>query len=226
MIELEHVTVVYDNGVHGLRDFSITFNAGEFVFVTGPTGEGKTTLLRTIYREVVPRKGTVKVAGRDVTRLGPGQLTVLRRRLGVVFQDFRLLPDRTVEENLLFALEAAGAGRQSSKRVAELLSLVGMFEVRDRFPAQLSAGEQQRVCIARSLIHNPPVVLADEPTGNLDPETSWGIIEVLQRISAEQGSTVVVASHDEVVVTRAQRRVCRIEGGRLVRDDAVSGYRA
>ena len=227
MIELDNVTVVYDNGVHGLREFSLTINAGEFVFVTGPTGEGKTTLLRTIYREVMPRQGTVKVAGRDITRLRDGQLTVLRRRLGVVFQDFRLLPDRTVEENLAFALAAAGSGsRQVGRRIAELLSLVGLFEIRERFPAQLSAGEQQRVCIARSLIHNPPIVLADEPTGNLDPETSWGIVEVFQRINAEQGSTVVITSHDEAVVTRAQRRVCRIEGGRLVRDDQAAGYRA
>lgn len=227
MIELEHVTVVYDNGVYGLRDVSLTIEPGEFVFVVGPTGEGKTTLLRTIYREVVPREGVVRVAGRDLARLRPTQLTVLRRRMGVVFQDFRLLRDRTVGENLGFALFATAApARQIPRRIAELLALVGVTGVRDRFPAQLSAGEQQRVCIARSLIHNPPIVLADEPTGNLDPETSWDIIQVLQAINAERETTMVVASHDAAVVDRCQRRVFRLERGTVVRDVPVGGYRA
>lgn len=223
-MEFDRVSKTYPNGVVALRDVSFRIDPGEFVFVVGPTGTGKSTLIKMVYREELPTSGCVLVQGRDVTRLRGRQVPYLRRQVGVVFQDFRLLPRKTAWENVAFALEVTGTPpREVDRRVAEVLEVVGLASRADALPAQLSAGEQQRVSIARALVHRPPLLLADEPTGNLDPDTSWEIIQLLSRINLHH-TTVVVTTHDKTIVDILGRRVIALEGGAVVRDEARGLY--
>ncbi|HZT41073.1 MAG TPA: cell division ATP-binding protein FtsE [Chthonomonadaceae bacterium] len=225
MISLQDVTVAYSNEVAALSRVNLKIDKGEFLFLVGPTGAGKSTLLKLLYREMRPTQGRVLVAGQNVGQMRPRDIPRYRRTLGVVFQDFGLLPDKTVYENVAFALRVIGAGRKVVRRqVPQTLEMVGMAHRPDAFPHQLSGGEQQRVAIARALINDPPLLLADEPTGNLDPDTSLGIIQLLNHINV-RGTTVLVATHDAAIVDRMQRRVVAFESGRIVRDDAQGAYR-
>ncbi len=223
MVYLEDVTVVYPNGTRAVTEVSLHIERGEFVFIVGPSGSGKSTLLQLIYREIPPTAGRVIVASQDVTALLGSRVPYLRRIVGVVFQDFRLLPERTVWENVGFALDVVGASRREKfRRVPVALELVGLAEKAQVYPNELSAGEQQRVSIARALVNAPQVLLADEPTGNLDPEISWEIVQILADI-ADRGTTVIVATHDREIVNRLRRRVVSITSGRIVRDDRSGG---
>jgi cell division transport system ATP-binding protein len=218
MIQFCDVSLVYPNGVQALSEINLRIAPSDFVFIVGPTGSGKSTLLGLIYRELVPTQGKVFVAGQDVTQIPRSAVPYLRRRIGVVFQDFKLLPQKTVWENLAFVLRVTSVPRREiRKRISEALDLVGIMHRCDAFPAELSGGEQQRASIARALVNNPPILIADEPTGNLDPDTSWGIVQILSRINA-RGTTVLVATHDNQVVDRLIRRVVALDGGRIIRD--------
>jgi len=224
MIQLQDVSVEYPTDRVALRDVSLRIEKGEFVFLVGSTGAGKSTLLKLIYREEAPTAGKVIVAGQNLTTLPAREVPFLRRRMGVVFQDFGLLPNKTVFENVAFALRVIGAGRREIRRkVPAALELVGLMRRCDGLPAQLSGGEQQRVAIARALVNDPPVLIADEPTGNLDPDTSMGIAEILAHVNL-RGTTVVVATHDKLIVDRLGRRVVELDRGRIVRDDARGSY--
>lgn len=224
MIELCSVSVVYPNGVRALSEVNLRVGRGDFAFVVGPSGSGKSTLLKLIYRELLPSEGNVFVSGQDVTRIARSSVPYLRRKIGVVFQDFKLLPQKTVWENLAFVLRVISVPRREiRKRISEALDLVGMIHRCDSFPAELSGGEQQRASIARALVNNPPILLADEPTGNLDPDTSWGIIQILSRINA-RGTTVLVATHDNQVVDRLMRRVVALDSGKIIRDQDIGMY--
>ncbi len=226
MIEFEHVSFVYASDVEALHDINVQVDKGEFVFIVGPTGEGKSTFLKLIYREEVATSGRVIVAGTDVGRLPRRRVPFLRRRVGVVFQDFRLLADQTITENILFALEAMGVPRRDMRRRAqEVLRQVGLGQRMDAFPAELSGGEQQRACIARAIANYPPIVLADEPTGNLDPDTSLEIVLLLRDIHI-RGTTVIVASHDRHVVDTLNQRVISLHRGRIIRDVPRGSYYA
>ncbi len=226
MIELQNVNVTYGGERNALRDVTLHIGKGEFVFVVGATGAGKSTLLRVLYCDVPVTTGTVTVAGRSLHRMRPADVPRFRRSLGVVAQDFGLLQDRNVFENVAFAMRVVGAGRREIKRrVADMLELVGVIHRPDAFPEQLSGGERQRVAIARALVNDPQLFLADEPTGMLDPETSLGIAEILYRIN-ERGTTVVVSTHDKHMVDHEARRVVQIEFGRIVRDDKMGRYDA
>jgi cell division transport system ATP-binding protein len=222
-IALEDVSKVYPNGRRALADVDLTVPDGDFVFLVGPSGAGKTTLIKLLIRDEVATSGTVFVAGRDVSRLSRREVPKLRRRIGIVFQDYRLLPNKSVRENVAFALEVTGTpGRQIRPAVERVLALVGLTAQGDQLPTQLSGGEQQRTAIARALVHEPRVIIADEPTGNLDPLISWEIIQLLLRIN-ELGTTVLMATHNAEVVTALRRRVVALEDGRVVRDE-VGGY--
>ena len=224
MIEINNVSVSYPNGVQALSKVNLCVADGEFVFIVGPTGAGKSTLLKLLYREERATEGRVVVAGQELNRISQRDLPFFRRKLGIVFQDYGLLPNKTVYENIAFALRVTGANRiRIRKQVQETLEMVGMLHRPDAFPHQISGGEQQRVAIARALINSPPLLIADEPTGNLDPETSMGIVQLLQEIN-RQGTTVLVATHDAHVVDRMQKRVVAFMQGRLVRDDAQGAY--
>jgi len=226
VIDFEHVSFTYDNDIEALHEVDAHLDKGEFAFIVGPTGEGKSTFLKLIYREVVPTSGRVIVAGTDVGRLPRGRVPHLRRRIGVVFQDFRLLSDKTISENILFALEAMGVPRRDMRRrTAEVLRQVGLGFRMDAFPSELSAGEQQRACIARAIANYPPILLADEPTGNLDPETSLEIVTLFRDINI-RGTTVLIATHDKQVVDTMNRRVISLHRGRIVRDVAQGQYYA
>ncbi len=199
-------------------------NRGEFAFVVGPTGCGKSTLIKMLIREVETASGQVLIAGRDLERIPSSKVPMLRRRIGTVFQDFKLLPNRTVYDNVAYALQVIGAPRSEIRRqVPEILRLVGLQSKIHNYPDQLSGGEQQRVSIARAFVNHPPLLLADEPTGNLDPETSIGIMQLLYRIN-RTGTTVLVVTHDREMVDKMRRRVIALEEGRLVRDQAGAGY--
>lgn len=224
LIELEGVSKVYPNGRVALQEVSLSIQEGEFVFVVGPTGTGKSTLLRLLYRDEVPTRGRVRVAGFEVHRLRPGAVPYLRRQLGVVFQDFKLLPNRTVFENVAFALRAVGTPPEwVTARVRASLEQVGLVDRLDAFPHELSGGEQQRVSIARALANGPRILLADEPTGNLDPDTSWEIVKLLSRINL-RGTTVVMTTHNRTVVDVLRRRVVEMSEGRIVRDEVRGRY--
>jgi len=226
MIQLDRVTVEYPNGVRALHEVSLSIAKGDFAFVVGPTGSGKSTLLKLLYREVVPTAGTVIVEGEDVGMLKPAAVPYLRRKLGIVFQDFKLLPQKNVWENLAFAMRAIGASpREIRRRIGEVLELVGLTHRCDSFPHQMSGGEQQRAAIARALVNHPTLLLADEPTGNLDPDTSWGIIQLLDQINT-QGTTILVATHDNQIVDRMRKRVVELDSGCLVRDQQRGGYQS
>ena len=224
MIELCHISVGYPSGAMALEDVSLSIAPNEFVFLVGHTGAGKSTLLKLLYAAQRPTSGQVRVAGLEVSTMRERDIPWLRRRLGVVVQDFGLLPDKTVYENVAFALRVTGAGwREVRKRVPQVLEMVGVMHRPDAFPHQLSGGEQQRVAIARALVHEPAVLLADEPTGNLDPATSSGIMQLLEYIN-NRNTTVVVATHDAAIVDMMQRRVVALAAGRIVRDEATGSY--
>jgi len=224
MIVISDVSVRYANGVEALTKANLQVDRGEFVFLVGTTGSGKSTLLKLLYREMLPTEGRVYVAEQEVTALTRREIPLLRRRLGVVFQDFRLLPYKTARENVAFALQVIGAEpRDLRVKVGRALARVGLGERADAMPHELSGGEQQRVSIARALVNEPPVLLADEPTGNLDPDSSLEIMSLLTGI-ADTGTTVVVATHDRDIVNHYRKRVVRLAGGRIVADRAGSGY--
>lgn len=223
---MKEVSKVYDNGVAALNNVNIDIEKGEFVFVVGSSGAGKSTFIKMILREVLPSKGRLIVNGRDVMTMKESEVPYLRRGLGIVFQDYRLLPDKTVYENVAFAMQVIEAPRREmQKRVNNVLDLVGLKEKFKSFPSQLSGGEQQRVAIARAIVNSPMIVIADEPTGNLDPETSWDIMDIFKRIN-KTGTTIVMATHDKNIVDTMQRRVVAIENGCIIRDEmkGVYGY--
>ncbi|RDV82138.1 cell division ATP-binding protein FtsE [Ammonifex thiophilus] len=226
MIKFCNVTKIYPNGVRALVDVSFSIERGEFVFVVGPSGAGKTTLTKLICREELPTRGQVLVNGRNVARLRPSEVANLRRRIGMVFQDFRLLPRKTVFENVALALEIAGASwREIRKRVPEVLARVGLADKARCFPHQLSGGEQQRVAIARALVNRPFLLMADEPTGNLDPQTSWDLLQLLLKIN-EEGTTVLMVTHAWDLVNAVGKRVISLQEGRLTEElPAWGNYR-
>ena len=224
VISMVDVGMTYPNGKVALADVNVTIPAGDFVFLVGPSGAGKSTFIRLLIREQLPTSGRVVVAGRDLSRMRRGDVPRLRRRIGIVFQDFRLLPNKTVFENVAFALEVTGTPRSEvRRRVPMLLNLVGLHEHDEHLPTQLSGGEQQRVAIARALVHDPAMLIADEPTGNLDPVTSWEIIQLLIQINGF-GTTVLMATHNQEIVNAMRRRVLALEHGVLVRDEAGAAY--
>jgi len=224
MVHLKDVSVEFNNGVRALSDVSISVYKGDFAFIVGSTGSGKSTLLRLIYRDMLPSSGTVIVDGDSVTTLKLSMVPYLRRKLGVVYQDFKLLPQKNVWENLAFALRVIGTKpKEVHRRIGEVLELVGLTHRCDSFPNQLSGGEQQRAAIARALINYPTVLIADEPTGNLDPTTSWDIIQLLEQINV-RGTTILCATHDSQVVDRMKKRVIQLEAGKVVRDENKGTY--
>jgi cell division transport system ATP-binding protein len=224
VISMVDAGLTYPNGKVALADVNVTIPAGDFVFLVGPSGAGKSTFIRLLIRELVASHGRVQVAGRDLGRMRRGQVPKLRRRIGIVFQDFRLLPNKTVAENVGFALEVTGTPPADIReRVPQLLSLVGLQDHANHLPTQLSGGEQQRTAIARALVHDPAILIADEPTGNLDPVTSWEIIQLLIQIN-ELGTTVLMATHNQEIVNAMRRRVLALEGGTLVRDESGAAY--
>ncbi|ACX51622.1 cell division ATP-binding protein FtsE [Ammonifex degensii KC4] len=226
MIRFCNVTKIYPNGVRALIDVSFSIERGEFVFVVGPSGAGKTTLTKLICREELPTRGQVLVNGKNVARLRPNEVANLRQRIGMVFQDFRLLPRKTVFENVALALEIAGASwREIRKRVPEVLAKVGLEDKARCFPHQLSGGEQQRVAIARALVNRPFLLMADEPTGNLDPQTSWDLLQLLLKIN-EEGTTVLMVTHAWDLVQLVGKRVISLQEGRLTEElPAWGNYR-
>ncbi|AYY12089.1 cell division ATP-binding protein FtsE [Actinobacteria bacterium YIM 96077] len=227
MIRFDNVTKVYPTqSGPALENLSMEVERGEFVFLVGPSGSGKSTFLRLVLKEEKPTSGRIRVAGKDLHRLSNWKVPHLRRRVGTVFQDFRLLPNKTVFENVAFALQVIGKPRRQINRdVPAVLELVGLDGKHDRMPDQLSGGEQQRVGVARAFVNRPLIMLADEPTGNLDPATSVGIMKLLDRIN-RTGTTVVMATHDQSIVDQMRKRVIQLESGRLVRDQSrgVYGY--
>lgn len=224
MITMEHVSKKYENDVLALNDINITIYKGEFVFVVGPSGAGKSTFMRMLLRETLPSSGTVKVNGYNISAMRNKDVPYLRRSLGIVFQDYRLLPNKTVYENVAFAMRVIEAPRRLIQRsVISVLGVVGLKDKYRCFPHQLSGGEQQRVAIARAIVNQPSIVIADEPTGNLDPETTWGIMEIFDRIN-RAGTTIVMATHNKDIVDTMQRRVITISQGAITRDVAQGGY--
>jgi cell division transport system ATP-binding protein len=224
IIELRDVTKVYPGGHMALDRVSLAVDRGEFVFLVGPTGCGKSTLIKTLIRDEAATDGTVRIAGRDIGALPEKKIPQLRRNIGTVFQDFKLLPDRTVYDNVAYALQVIGASRaQIRAQVPETLRLVGLSTKLHSYPDQLSGGEQQRVSIARAFVNHPPLLLADEPSGNLDPVTSIGVMQLLYRIN-KTGTTVVVVTHDREMVDNMRRRVIELYEGRVVRDEVSGGY--
>ena len=224
MIRLDNVTKVYDGGVVALKDVDLDINKGEFVFLVGPSGSGKSTLIRLMMREEKPTNGDIWIAGKHASELPGWKIPHLRRSIGTVFQDFKLLPSKTVYENVAFAMEVTGKSRSAiDGQVPQVLKLVGLSEMAERLPRRLSGGEQQRVSVARAFVNRPLIVLADEPTGNLDPATSVGIMRILDRIN-RTGTTVVMATHDHAIVDAMRRRVVQLERGRVVRDESRGVY--
>lgn len=224
MIDMKGVTKKYPNGVTALSSVDVTIKQGEFVYIVGPSGAGKSTFIKLIYREEKPTGGIVTVGGMNTATLKRRSVPALRRKVGVVFQDFKLLPLLTVYENVAFALEVIEEEPAViRKRVLEVLDLVGLKHKARMLPTELSGGEQQRVAVARSIVNNPKVVIADEPTGNLDPDTSWDIMRLFDRIN-ERGTTIVMATHNKDIVNTLRRRVIAIENGRIVRDEQRGDY--
>ncbi len=224
MIEYENVTKYYKTNV-GLEDVSVRIENGDFVFLVGPSGAGKSTFIKLMLKELDADSGVIRFGDMEVGKLSNREVPMLRRGIGIVFQDFRLLPKKTAFENVAFAMEIVHCTRRTIKRqVPQVLSLVGIEDKRDKYPDELSAGEQQRVAIARAIVNNPAVLIADEPTGNLDPDTAWGIMRLLERIN-NRGTTVVMVTHAKDIVDRMNKRVIAIENGKIIRDDVGSyGY--
>lgn len=224
MIHMAGVTKVYSNGSVALSNITVKIDKGDFVFVVGPSGAGKSTFIKLLLREELPTKGELLVNGRNVTAMLPADVPYLRRSMGIVFQDFRLLPNKTAYENVAFAMQVIEAPRREmQKRVNYVLDLVGLKAKSRTYPTQLSGGEQQRVAIARAIVNNPTVVIADEPTGNLDPDTSWEIMKIFERIN-KAGTTVVIVTHDKPVVDAMRKRVIAIEKGCIARDQEEGFY--
>jgi cell division transport system ATP-binding protein len=224
MIQMKNVIKKYPNGVVAANGITVNIKQGEFVYVVGPSGAGKSTFIKLMYREEKPTSGEVTVSGINLSTLKNGRVPHLRRQLGVVFQDFKLLPRLSVYENVAFAMEVIEEQpKEIRKRVMEVLELVGLKHKVRMLPTELSGGEQQRVSIARSIVNNPKVLIADEPTGNLDPETSWEIMEIFEEIN-RQGTTIVMATHNREIVNTIRKRVIAIEGGMIVRDEYGGDY--
>ena len=226
MLIMNDVSKVYPGGSVALQDVNVHIEPGEFVFVVGPSGAGKSTFIKMLFREVLPTTGSIFVNGVDILSLTPKEIPFMRRQLGIIFQDYRLLPDRTVYENVAFAMQVIEAPHRKIKRqVMNVLDLVGLRHRANAYPNELSGGEQQRIAIARAIVNDPVFVIADEPTGNLDPETSWDIMDIFKAIN-ETGTTIVMATHDKDVVDAMGKRVIAIEKGRIVRDEkeGVYGY--
>jgi cell division transport system ATP-binding protein len=224
VIKFEDVTKIYPPSTVGLEKVTLHIEKGEFVFLVGPSGSGKSTFIRLLIKELEPDRGRVSVGGRDLATLRRWKVPYLRRNIGCVFQDFKLLPNKTALENVMYALLVTGnASSDSKKKAIEILNLVGLGHKEESLPTQLSGGEQQRVSIARAFVNHPPLLIADEPTGNLDPETSMGIMQLLYRIN-KTGTTVLMATHDREMVDRMRRRVIALEEGKVVRDQKRGGY--
>ena len=223
MIRLLDIQKTYDNGTKALKGVSMRIDDGEFAFLVGPSGSGKSTIIKLITGEVHPSGGRIMVNGYNLNSIRPNQIPYRRRTLGVIFPDFRLIDKKTVWENLTFAMRAVGASpREIRKRIPYVLDLVGLSRKEDRYPTQLSGGEQQRVAIARALVNNPQMIIADEPTGNLDPQRSLEIMMLLEKIN-ELGTTMLVVTHEKELVNRFSKRVIAIEGGRIISDE-TGGY--
>lgn len=218
MITFDHVTKKYRTNI-GLDDVSVHIKKGDFVFLVGPSGAGKSTFIKLILKEIDADEGNINACGYEVTNLSNREIPIFRRRVGTVFQDFRLLPKRTVFENVAFAMEVLHkTPKQIRKQVPQVLSLVGISDKAHKYPDELSAGEQQRVAIARAIVNNPTVLIADEPTGNLDPNTAWEIMDLLEQINI-RGTTIVMVTHAKDIVDKMNKRVIAIEQGRIVRDE-------
>ena len=223
MVRFIDVHKEYDNGTKALKGVNVRIDDGEFVFLVGPSGSGKSTLIKLITAEIAPTEGRVMVNGFNLNTITPRQVPLMRRTLGIIFQDFRLIEKKTVYENLAFSMRAIGASnRELRRRIPYVLQLVGLDQKADRYPGQLSGGEQQRVAIARALVNNPSMIIADEPTGNLDPQRSLEIMMLLERIN-ELGTTVLVVTHEKNLVNRFAKRVVAIENGRIISDE-TGGY--
>ncbi|HZM76750.1 MAG TPA: cell division ATP-binding protein FtsE [Candidatus Limnocylindrales bacterium] len=225
MIRLDHVTKTYPKASRpSLDDVSVAIEKGDFVFFIGPSGSGKSTIIKMLLREITPNRGKINVNGREISSMRSWKIPHFRRSIGCVFQDFRLLPNKTAYENVAFAIEVIGKSKAVARRVVpEVLELVGLGGKEHRYPHELSGGEQQRVAVARAFVNRPLILLADEPTGNLDPDTSIEIMRLLDRIN-RTGTTVVMVTHDSNIVNQMRRRVIEIEGGRIVRDQARGVY--
>jgi cell division transport system ATP-binding protein len=223
MIRLIDIEKEYDNGTKALKGVSMRIDDGEFVFLVGPSGSGKSTVIKLITGEIAATKGRLMVNGYNLNNIRPRQIPYMRRTLGIIFQDFRLIEKKTVYENLAFAMRAIGASnRELKRRIPYVLELVGLDQKSDRYPGQISGGEQQRVAIARALVNNPSMIIADEPTGNLDPQRSLEIMMLLERIN-ELGTTVLVVTHEKDLVNHFSKRVVAIENGRIISDE-TGGY--
>ncbi len=225
MIKFDNVSVEYTKGIPALNNISFEIAKGEFVFLIGSTGSGKSTLLTTIYQQVNPSGGSIDLDDMDIGRLGEKQIPMLRQQLGIVFQDYKLLPAKNLWENLAFVLRSVGRDRRElSGLISEILDFVGLASKPDALPRELSGGEQQRAAIARALVNKPRILIADEPTGNLDPTTSMEIMEILDIINRETGMTMLIATHDKSVVNSMQKRVIQLEKGEIVRDEKEGRY--
>ena len=224
MIVFQNVTKIYEPNVAALQDVSFVIEKGDFVFVVGASGSGKSTLIRLLLKELEPTNGRIMVGGRDLTRLRRSKVPLLRRNIGCVFQDFKLLPSRTAAENVAYALKVQGESRNSIRRkVPEVLNLVGLSHKTNSLPDELSGGEQQRVSIARAFVNHPPLLVCDEPTGNLDPDTSVGIMQLLYRIN-RAGTTILMVTHDREMVDKMRKRVIALDNGNVIRDERRGQY--
>lgn len=224
LIQFQGVSKTYANGVAALSDVSTHIEKGEFVFLVGPSGAGKTTFMKLIIRRELPTAGQVIISHKNIAKMKAGEISLLRRNIGFIFQDFKLLPHKTVFENVSFALEVTEASRREIHRqVPAVLELVGLKDKANIFPSELSGGEQQRVSLARAIVNRPHLLLADEPTGNLDPETSWGLMDLLLEIN-KRGTTVVMSTHNKAIVDKLRRRVIALENGRMTRDEQRGSY--
>jgi cell division transport system ATP-binding protein len=224
MVTFENVTKIYEPDVAALQDVSFGIDKGEFVFIVGASGSGKSTVIRLVLKEIEPSHGKIVVGGRDLGRLKRSKVPMLRRNVGCVFQDFKLLPNRTAAENVAYALKVQGESSTAIRRkVPEVLNMVGLTHKMSSLPDELSGGEQQRVSIARAFVNHPPLLICDEPTGNLDPDTSVGIMQLLYRIN-RSGTTILMATHDREMVDKMRKRVIALEDGKLLRDERRGGY--
>ena len=224
MLEMIDVSKIYPGGSVALQDINVRIEQGEFVFIVGPSGAGKSTFFKMLFREVLPSSGKVIVNGHDLVKMTDKEIPYFRRQLGIVFQDYRLLPDRTGYDNVAFAMQVIETPyRKIKRRVNDVLDLVGLRKRAHAYPTELSGGEQQRIAIARAIVNDPILLIADEPTGNLDPETSWEIMDIFREVN-KSGTTIVMATHDREIVDEMEKRVIAIEHGHIVRDDAKGVY--
>lgn len=224
LISVQNVSKIYENGAEAIKNLSIEIEKGEFVFAVGSSGSGKSTLMKMLMKEVEPTKGTIVINGTDITKITRKEIPYLRRKIGVVFQDFRLLPSKTVYENVAFAMQVIEATpREIRRNVPAIIAMVGLSKKARAYPNQLSGGEQQRVALARAIINKPPLLLADEPTGNLDPDTAWEIMNLLSDINM-RGTTIVVATHAKEIVDSMKKRVITLQKGVMIRDIKEGGY--